>query len=94
MSHIKVFFIAKIKNFNEDYENYNKNLFESAKKMPGFIDIESQQIDDVEITISMWKSKDDVIKWSKDPEHVEAKRKVYDWYHWVKGIHLECVDDN
>lgn len=93
MSHVKVLFIAKIKNLNKEYEEYNENLFSSAKTLPGFLGITSEQIDDIEITTSMWKSKEDVISWSKDPEHIEAKKRVYDWYYWVKGIHLECIDE-
>lgn len=93
MSHVKVLFIAKIKNLNKEYEEYNENLFRSAKDLPGFLGINSEKIDDIEITTSMWKSKEDVIRWAKDPKHIEAKKKVYEWYHWVKGIHLECIDD-
>jgi len=91
MNCVKVIFIGKIKNLNEEYESYNQKLFESAKRMVGFISIDSEQIDDIEITISVWNSKEDVINWSKDAMHVEAKKKVYDWYHWVKGIHFECI---
>lgn len=93
MSHVKVLFIAKVKNLNKEYEEYNNNLFDSAKNLPGFLGITSEQIDDIEITTSVWKTKEDVINWSKDPEHIEAKKRVNEWYHWVKGIHLECVDD-
>lgn len=85
----KVIFIAKIKNLNSEYEQYNNELYSSAKNLPGFIDIESEQIDDVEITISSWKTKDDVISWSKDPKHLEAKKRVYEWYDWIKGIHVD-----
>lgn len=93
MSHVKVLFIAKVKNLNKEYEEYNDSLFNSAKNLPGFLDIESEQLDDVEITTSKWKTKEDVLNWAKDPEHLEAKKRVHEWYHWVKGIHLECLDD-
>lgn len=92
MSHIKVLFIAKVKNLNKEYEEYNNNLFKSAKNLPGFISIDTEQIDDIEITTSLWRSKEDVINWSKDPEHIEAKKRSNEWYHWVKGIHLNCID--
>ena len=56
---IKVFFIAKIKNFNEEYYDYSKRVREKAETMPGFINITSEEKDDVEITISSWKTKED-----------------------------------
>ena len=36
---IKVFFIAKIKNFNKEYYDYSEKVLAKAKSMPGFIDI-------------------------------------------------------
>ena len=53
----------------------------------------SEEKDDVEITISSWKTKEDVEAWRKDPLHMEAKARANEWYHWVKGIHVETVDE-
>ena len=63
---IKVFFIAKIKNFNNEYYDYSKRVREKAETMPGFIDLISEEKDDVEITISSWKTMEDVDAWRKD----------------------------
>ena len=93
MTMIKVFFIAKIKNFNDDYYDYSKRVREKAETLPGFIDIISEEKDDVEITISSWKTKEDVEAWRKDSLHMEAKARANEWYHWVKGIHVETVDE-
>ena len=93
MSHFKVLFVAKIKDLNSEYKEYSDSLYESAKKLPGFLGLETEEIGDIEITTSKWKTKEDVMSWAKDPEHIEAKRRVYEWYHWVKGIHLECVGE-
>ncbi len=90
---IKVFFIAKIKDLNEEYNERSSKLREMAEAMPGFVSIESEEIDDVEITVSTWRSKEDVEAWAKDTKHIEAKRKHQNWYHWVRGIHVETVDD-
>ena len=89
---IKVFFIAKIKDLNSEYKTMSEKLRTLAESMPGFIDITSEEKDDVEITISSWKTKDDVTNWAKHPIHIEAKKKSNQWYHWVKGIHVETVD--
>jgi len=90
---IKVFFIAKIKDFNDEYKKVSQELREMAETLPGFISITSEEIDDVEITISSWRSKEDVANWAKDPVHIEAKKKAKQWYHWVKGIHVEAKDE-
>lgn len=89
---IKVFFIAKIKDLNDEYKQRSQELRSMAEGLPGFIDITSEEIDDVEITISTWRSQEDVDNWAKDPVHLEAKKKAKQWYHWVKGIHVETAD--
>ena len=93
MSHIKVFFIAKIKNLNEEYKQKSSALRKMAEGLPGFISIDSQEIGDVEITISCWKDKEAVKNWAKDPTHMESKKRANEWYHWVKGVHVEAVDE-
>jgi len=93
MSHIKVFFIAKIKNLNEEYKQKNKELCDLAATLPGFMSIESQEIDDVEITISCWKDKESINYWANHPLHAKIKRRKKEWYHWVKGIHVEAIDE-
>ena len=35
MSHFKVFFIAKIKDLNEEYKLKNEQLMDVAKQLPG-----------------------------------------------------------
>lgn len=90
---IKVFFIAKIKDLNEDYKSMSTHIRELAESHPGFVDITSEEIGDVEITVSTWRSKEDVADWAKDPDHVEAKSRAMEWYEWVRGIHVEVVDE-
>tara|TARA_Y100000992_G_scaffold299238_1_gene265710 strand:- start:854 stop:1147 length:294 start_codon:yes stop_codon:yes gene_type:complete len=93
MSHIKVFFIAKIKNLNEEYKQKNKELMDIASTLPGFISIKSEEIDDIEITVSCWKDKESIQEWATNSVHVEIKERAKEWYHWVKGIHVEAVDE-
>ena len=83
----RVVFIGKIKNLTPEYEKYNDDLYASAKTLDGFIGIDSEVVDSIEITISKWKSKEDVMMWAKDPKHVEAKKKVNDWYEWYRSYH-------
>ena len=90
---IKVFLLAKIKNCYAEYKANSKRVREKAETMPGFINLTSEEKDDVEITISSWKTWEDVDAWRKDELHMEAKAKSKEWYHWVKGIHVEAKDE-
>ena len=78
---IKVFFIAKIKDLNDEYKQHSQTLRSMAEQLPGFIDITSEEIDDVEITISTWRSQEDVDNWAKDPVHLEVKLLNYPLLH-------------
>lgn len=88
---IKVFFIAKIKDLNSEYQEFSKQVRELAEAHPGFISIESEEIGDTEITVSTWRSKEDVADWAKHPDHVKVKARALEWYEWVRGIHVETV---
>ena len=90
---VKVFFIAKIKDLNQEYNGISKRIRELGESHPGFISIESEEIGDVEITVSTWRSREHVQDWATDLQHVEAKRRSSEWYEWVRGIHVEVVDE-
>tara|TARA_Y100001968_G_scaffold275838_1_gene269796 strand:+ start:16991 stop:17269 length:279 start_codon:yes stop_codon:yes gene_type:complete len=85
----KVLFIGKVKDLNDEYEQYNRDLYASAETLDGFVSMESEVIEGVEITVSTWKTKEDVMQWARDPEHIKAKRKVNEWYDWYKAKHFE-----
>ena len=89
---VKVFFIAKIKDFNEEYKDYVKRVRDLGEAHDGFISLENEEIGDLEITVTTWRSKEDVAEWAKDPVHVSAKKKAMQWYHWVRGYHVETPD--
>ena len=90
---VKVFFIAKIRDLNSDYQEYSERLRELSESTPGFISIESETIGDTEITVSTWQDRAAVKAWAGDPVHKEAKARSTEWYEWVRGIHVETVDD-
>ena len=89
---VKVFFIAKIKDFNDEYKDYVKRVRDLGEAHDGFISLENEEIGDLEITVTTWRSKEDVAEWAKDPVHVSAKKKAMQWYHWVRGYHVETLD--
>ena len=90
---VKVFFIAKMKDLNAEYMGISQHIRRLGEKHPGFISIESEEIGDIEITVSTWRSREDVADWAKDPEHVAAKARAMEWYEWVRGIHVDVIDD-
>lgn len=91
---IKVFFIAKMKSpMPSEYVTMSKRMRELAESHPGFVSITSEEIGDVEITVSTWRSKEDVTDWAHNPEHMEAKRRSKEWYEWIRGIHVETIDE-
>ena len=85
---ISVLFVGKVKEFTKEYEAYNETLLDSAQKIPGFIDMQSEMVDDIEITISQWKTEDDVREWARDPTHMKAKKRVQKWYYWYRAKHF------
>lgn len=90
----KVFFIAKFKSpLAYEYRELSKKIREVAEAQPGFIDITSEEIGDIEITVSTWRSKEDVYAWSKHPEHLNVKERSNEWYEWIRGIHINSSDE-
>ena len=43
----RVIFIGGIKDLSTEYEKYNNELYDSAKKLDGFIGLDSETIDGV-----------------------------------------------
>ena len=90
---IQVLFIGEVKDFTPEYMEYNDSLYASAKTLPGFLAMRSEVKDGIEVTISKWKDRESVKEWAKDPEHMEAKARVYDWYKWYRAKHFNCVEE-
>ena len=93
----KVFFIARVKDYNDAYEEMSEKVYDFAKTLPGFISLTEEHMEDehgtTEITVTTWKTKEDVMAWRTHPIHMEAKARAKEWYHWVVGKHVETVDD-
>ena len=93
----KVFFVARVKDYNDEYEKMSSRVYAHAKTLPGFISLEEEWKEDehgtTEITVTSWKTKEDVENWRTDSIHMEAKARAKEWYHWVVGKHVETVDD-
>lgn len=66
------------------YEAMSKRMEELAKQQPGFLGIESAR-DNLGITISYWKTLEDIANWKANAAHLVAQKKgKKDWYSWYK----------
>ena len=52
---VKVFFIAKIKDFNNEYKDYVKRVRDLGEAHDGFISLENEEIGDLETKMKNYK---------------------------------------
>lgn len=79
---MKVTFSAKVK--NEIPSELVEKIRSEAKKVDGFISMETENVNDVEVTTSYWKSTLSVREWSQNEHHVKVKNNSELYYEWVK----------
>lgn len=82
---IAVIFTSQRTSFNEEYHEYNLQLEEIAKQLPGFVKQESvRDQNGFGISISYWKDEESAKQFKKHPLHLEAQQKgkkaYYEWY--------------
>ncbi len=64
----------------DGYEQMAERMLELAKEQPGFLGVESAR-NEIGITVSYWKSLEDIASWKEQAEHREAQRMGYErWY--------------
>ena len=69
----------------EGYQRAAARMEELARKQPGFLGLESTRgTNGTGITVSYWRTRDDIAAWKRDAEHLEAqasgRRQWYAWY--------------
>lgn len=81
MSYV-VIFTSRLKQDSSSYDKTAKRMEDLAAEQPGFLGIESLRNDEgFGITISYWKSLEDVARWKAQSEHLEAQASgKKDWY--------------
>lgn len=81
-SHYAVIFTSTLKQPSEAYDQMAKKMEELSAKQPGFLGIQSVRNDaGFGITISYWKTLEDIANWKKQSAHLEAQAKgKKDWY--------------
>lgn len=65
---------------DDGYGDAARRMVERAATMPGFLGVESAR-ETVGITVSYWRSLDDIARWRDDAEHRAVRRMGRDrWY--------------
>lgn len=77
-----VIFTSRKKPNADGYDEMSKKMLELAAQQAGFLGVESARgADGFGITISYWKSLEDIKRWKGHAEHREAQRRGReDWY--------------
>lgn len=75
-----VIFTSKLKDRTVGYEETAQEMFDLAKSQPGFFGFKSVR-QELGITISYWKSIEDILLWKKHTKHQVAQNKgINEWY--------------
>lgn len=87
-----VVFKAKVKTIDNEYVSLVSNLRELAFTKYNCVDFISTGDDALEITISYWKSMNDILNWKKDIYHLEAQKKGRE--KWYENYQIEIAEIN
>lgn len=76
-----VIFRATVKELDDEYVQTAKRLRELACHAYGCVEFAAVTEGNEEIAISYWKTREDIERWKKDPEHVRAQTLGQEkWY--------------
>ncbi len=77
-----VIFTSQLASPAPGYEEMAARMVELAQEMPGYLGMESARgADGAGITVSYWRSLEDIANWKAHPEHIEAQRRgKSEWY--------------
>jgi len=79
-----VIFTSKQTNNTAGYSEMAEAMENLAKLQDGFLGVESAR-GEVGITISYWKSTEDIKNWKSNLDHLMAQKLGIDtWYRWYK----------
>jgi heme-degrading monooxygenase HmoA len=69
-----VIFTSKRSDGDHGYSQMADRMVDLAKTMPGYLGMESvRSADGVGITVSYWRSEDDIGRWKQNAEHLRAQ---------------------
>ena len=85
---IAVIFMSRLRDPAPGYSEAAGRMVELARTMPGFLGMHSvRNADGSGITISWWRSEEDVAYWRDHPEHQEMQRRGCG--EWYESWHIE-----
>ena len=80
-SYYAVIFTSQRTEGENGYGKMAQAMEELASKQPGFLGIESARDNELGITVSYWKSLEDIKRWKENSSHQVAQEKgKSDWY--------------
>jgi heme-degrading monooxygenase HmoA len=83
-SYYAVIFTSKRSEILDGYADMSKYMLELAAQQPGFLGVESAR-EEIGITISYWKTKEDILQWKQHSEHALAQKQGKErWYTYFK----------
>ncbi len=74
-----VIFTSVRREEDDGYTATAARMLELARRQPGFLGFESAR-DGVGISVSYWRSLEDIAAWREHAEHREAQRRAARWY--------------
>lgn len=75
-----VIFTSIRSDIHDGYAEMAKYMLELAAQQPGFLGVESAR-EEIGITISYWKTKEDILHWKQHSEHALAQKQGKEkWY--------------
>ncbi len=79
-----VIFTSLLSENTKGYHQMAEQMENLAKQQQGFLGIESAR-DNLGITVSYWKTLEDIKKWQANSEHLLAQKLGKEqWYQWYK----------
>ena len=85
-----VIFSSRRSATDDGYGAMADRMVELARQQPGFLGVESARGDDgFGITVSYWRSLDDIEAWRTHAEHLEAQRLGH--RQWYDGFELRVA---
>jgi heme-degrading monooxygenase HmoA len=87
-----VIFTATMRSPAPGYAETADRMRELAAAQPGYIGIESVMENGREITVSYWRSLEDIRAWKQHPEHLRAQQRGRsEWYadYQVRVVRIE-----
>ena len=89
-----VIFTSALNKLNEEYISTALEMEELAKSIPGFVGMESVRNNLNGISVSYWKSLEDIHQWKTNARHELAKNQgKKNWYKCYRTRITEIIKD-